>query len=73
MKRAEMSQEQRTALNKRNSKARNEYNQRAYDPLTVRIRSDGGDGFTLEQVRAAASAEGVSLNAWVLEAIKDKL
>ena len=31
------------------------------------------DGATLAQIRAAAAAAGQSVNAWIIEAIRDKL
>lgn len=31
------------------------------------------DGFTYDQIRAAAAATGESVNAWIIEAIRDKL
>lgn len=31
------------------------------------------DGFTYEQIKAAADASGQSVNAWIIEAIRDKL
>ena len=31
------------------------------------------DNFTYEQIKAAADAEGQSVNAWIIDAIKDKL
>lgn len=31
------------------------------------------DGFTYEQIKAAAAAAGESVNAWIIEAIRDKL
>ena len=31
------------------------------------------DGFTYDQIKAAAAAAGESVNAWIIEAIRDKL
>ena len=31
------------------------------------------DNFTYEQIKAAADASGLSVNSWIIEAIKDKL
>ena len=31
------------------------------------------DNFTYEQIKAAADASGLSVNAWIIEAIKDNL
>lgn len=49
------------------------YNKRNYQAITFRIKRDGADGFTKEQMEAAADASGMSINAWILEAIRDKI
>lgn len=49
------------------------YNRRTYQPLTFRIKLDGSDGLTKAQIETAAQASGQSVNAWIIEAIKDKL
>lgn len=49
------------------------YEAKTYSKILVRIRQDGGDGCTADQVRAAAKAAGMSVNAWIVEAIRDKL
>lgn len=41
--------------------------------IVFRIHKDGSDGFTKGQVEAAAAAAGQSVNAWIIEAIRDKL
>ena len=41
--------------------------------IVFRIHKDGSDGFTKAQVEAAAAAAGQSVNAWIIEAIRDKL
>ena len=41
--------------------------------VTFRLHKDGSDGFTKEQIKAAADASGQSVNSWIIEAIKDKL
>ena len=43
------------------------------DRVVFRLHKDGSDGFTKEQIKAAADASGQSVNAWIIEAIKDKL
>ena len=73
MRYADMTPEQRRARNKSNQAAIQRYNAANYDKLALRIRKDGGDGFTPEQLRAAAAADGLSLNAWIVEAIRDKI
>ena len=49
------------------------YNKRNYQAITFRIKLDGSDGVTQEQIAAAAAADGQSVNAWIIEAIRDKL
>lgn len=49
------------------------YNKTKYQPITFRLRLDGADGVTKDQITAAAQASGQSVNAWIIEAIKDKL
>lgn len=43
------------------------------DRITCRIRADGSDGLTKDQIRAAAEREGLSVNAFIIYAIRDKL
>lgn len=43
------------------------------EKITVKFRSDGRDGFTKDQLKAAATAAGQSMNAWILDAIREKL
>lgn len=52
-------------------KANKKYNQKAYDVTAVRFRKDTEP--TLDTVREAAAAEGVSMNAFILSAILEKL
>lgn len=63
----------RTERNRRTAPARNLYIATKYDGVTFRLRRDGGDGVTRDQIKAAADAAGLSINAWIIEAIKDKL
>ncbi len=71
MKYSDLTAEQRIARNRQNAKSRNAYEAKAYDKITLRIRKDGGDGFTIDQLRAAANGE--SLNGWIIDAIRDKI
>lgn len=68
-----MTAEQRTAFNRKNAESRERYNSATYDRVTLRIRKDGGDGVTLEDIRRAAERDGQSLNAFILDAIKEKI
>lgn len=49
------------------------YEAKTYSKLLIRIRQDGTDGITKDQIDAAAKASGQSVNAWIIDAIKDKL
>ena len=49
------------------------YECKAYNKILLRVRQDGADGLTVEQIKAAAAADGQSVNAWIIEAIRDKL
>lgn len=73
MKRADMTPEQKQARNRQNAASRNAYEARAYDKIVVRIRKDGDDDLTAEQIRAAAKRDGMSINAWILDAIRRAL
>ena len=43
-----------------------------YDEIEISFDPEQ-DGFTYEQIKAAAAANGQSVNAWIIEAIRDKL
>lgn len=43
------------------------------DRVVFRLHKDGTDGITKDQIDAAAKASGQSVNAWIIDAIKDKL
>lgn len=49
------------------------YNKRTYSTVTFRIKLDGSDGLTKDQIDHAAASAGLSVNAWIIEAIRDKL
>lgn len=59
--------------NAQNRPARERYEAKAYRRYTIRVRTDGADGYTPDQLEAAARASGQSVNAWIIEAIRDKL
>ena len=63
----------RTARNRRTASARNRYNAETYEPVTFRLRRDGSDGISKSQIQAAAEAAGQSVNAWIVDAIKQSL
>jgi predicted HicB family RNase H-like nuclease len=43
------------------------------DRVVFRLHKDGSDGLTKEEIEQAAAAAGMSVNQWIIEAIKDKL
>lgn len=49
------------------------YNKRTYAAITFRVKLDGSDGVSRDAIRAAAAANGQSVNEWIVEAIRDKL
>ena len=59
--------------NRQNAPSRNRYNAKSYDTVLLRIRKDGADQVTREQLYAAAAAAGMSVNAWVLDLIRREL
>lgn len=52
-------------------KATTKYEAKAYDKILLRLRKDSD--ITRETITAAAEAAGQSVNAYILEAIRDKL
>ena len=47
----------RTERNRRTAPARNLYNAKTYDNITFRVRLDGSDGISRDQIKARAAAE----------------
>lgn len=43
------------------------------DRVVVRIRKDGSDGITKEDVELAAKSQGMSVNQWVIDLIRDAI
>lgn len=56
-------------------KATNRFNSKAYETITIRLRKDKTDnsGLSREIIQNAADAAGLSLNAFCLAAIKEKI
>lgn len=69
----ELSAEQKAKRNRQNAASRGRYEVKTYEKAYLRIRKDGADGVTLEQIKAAARASGQSVNAWIIEALRDRL
>lgn len=57
------------------AKAKNKYNKKTYEAIVVRLRKDRPDdsGLSREIIQNAADAAGLSLNAFCLAAIKEKI
>ena len=54
-------------------RANTKYENKAIDKITFRLRKDGGSGITREDIQKAAEAAGVSVNEYVLQAVKEKM
>ena len=59
----------KTTRNRQNAASRARYEAKAYRKLTIRMRTDGADGILIDDIRAAAAADGQSVNAWIIGAI----
>lgn len=56
-------------------RATTRFESKAYDKITVRIRKDRLDpsGLSRDSIQAAADAAGLSLNAYILQAVSEKM
>ena len=61
------------AKKRRRAESRKRYEAKAYRKFLLRVRRDGGEGFTFDQVERAAKRDGLSVNAWILDAIRESL
>lgn len=43
------------------------------DRIVFRLHKDGSDGITKEQIEAAAEVCGMSVNQWLIDAVKHEL
>lgn len=68
-----MTPAKKKARNKANAACRKRYEAKTYHKVMLRIRHDGRDGFTVEQVKRAAARSGLSVNAWLLDCIRECL
>lgn len=53
-------------------RAHTKYEKKAYQNIRVRIRKDDAE-LTLEAIQEAADNAGLSMNAYVVQAIKEKM
>ena len=44
-----------------------------YDDIKIRIRKDGGYGFTVSELRDAAESAGESMSAFIIQSIRERL
>ena len=51
-------------------KANTKYENKAIDKITFRLRKDGGYGVTRDEIQSEATARGMSVNEFVLSAVK---
>lgn len=58
-------------VTKAHMKATQKFEAKTYDKVLLRIRRDGDT--TREAIQAAADRAGLSLNAFILEAVKEKI
>lgn len=49
------------------------YEAKAYNKVLLRIRQDGNDGVTADEIKEAAAVSGQSVNAWILTAIRQQI
>lgn len=59
--------------NKSNRPSVNRYNAKTYASITFRVKKDGSDGFTADDLRNAAERDGMSLNAWIIDLIRENI
>lgn len=53
------------------NKATQKYIHKSYDQISIRVRKDGD--ITRESIQKAADRAGLSLNAYIMEAVKEKM
>jgi len=56
-------------------RATTKYENKVYDKILLRIRKDRPDpsGLSRDSIQTAADAEGKSINAYILEAVSEKM
>ena len=58
--------------NRQNAPSRARYEEKAYRKYTIRVRQDAADGFTPDEMEAAAAANQ-SVNAYIIQAIQERI
>ena len=64
---------EKAARNKQNAPSRARYEAKAYRKYTIRVRQDGADGFSPDQLEQAARSAGLSVNAYIVDCIKNSI
>ncbi len=57
-------------MGKTSVEVKERYNNKVYDQIPIRTRKDD---LTREEIKAAAEADGMSLNTFIIQAIKEKM
>ena len=62
-------------VSKAHIRATTKYESKSYDKILIRIRKDRLDpsGLSRESIQQAAEKDGMSLNGYILQAIKEKM
>ena len=66
-------EERKRRINKQKQGAIARYQAKTYQRVMLRVRYDGAQGITPEQIEQAAAAAGLSVNAWIVQACAEKL
>ena len=63
------------SVSKAQIRATTKFEHNSYDKITVRLRKDRPDasGLSRDSIQAAADAAGMSINAFILSAVSDKI
>ena len=63
------------SVSKAQIRATTKFEHTSYDKITVRLRKDRPDasGLSRDSIQAAADAAGMSINAFILSAVSDKI
>lgn len=59
--------------NRQNAPSRARYEAKAYRKYTIRVRQDAAGGFTPDEMEAAAAAANQSVNAYIIQAIQERI
>ena len=68
-----MTKREAEAAKARRAESRKRYEARAYRKFLLRVRTDGKDGLTFDQVERAAKRDRMSVNAWIVDALRRAL